>query len=153
MKYNVRVFWEKSAAEIFTDNKYNRVHKWRFDGGAEVMASASPQVVPLPMSDERGVDPEEAFVAALSSCHMLFFLSIAAANKYCIERYEDNAEGVMSKNEHGQMAMTVVTLKPAIIFSGSNIPSFDEIAAVHEQAHEKCYIANSVKTEIKIIQL
>ncbi len=151
MKYNVKVFWEKRSAESFTDNKYSRVHKWIFDG-AEVMASSSPQVVPVPMSDAKAVDPEEAFVASLSSCHMLFFLSLAAAQKYCIETYEDNAEGVMNKNEHGQMAMTIVTLKPTVIFSGNNIPSFDQVAALHEQAHEKCYIANSVKTEIKIIQ-
>ncbi|MGI8584447.1 MAG: OsmC family protein [Chitinophagaceae bacterium] len=152
MKYNVKVFWEKRSAESFADNKYSRVHKWIFDGGAQVTASSSPQVVPVPMSDGKAVDPEDAFVASLSSCHMLFFLSLAAAQKYCIETYEDNAEGVMSKNEHGQMAMTVVTLKPTIIFSGNNIPSYDQVAALHEQAHEKCYIANSVKTEIKMIQ-
>ncbi len=152
MKYNVRVSWKKKSDESFTDNKYSRLHKWNFDGGAEVIASSSPQVVPVPMSDENAVDPEEAFVAALSSCHMLFFLSLAAAKNYCIETYEDNAEGMMNKNEQGKMVMSIVTLKPKIIFAGSNIPSFDETAALHEEAHEKCYISNSVKTEIKIIQ-
>jgi organic hydroperoxide reductase OsmC/OhrA len=151
MKYNVKVYWKKESAESFTDNKYSRAHKWIFDGGTEVVASSSPQVVPLPLSNESAVDPEEAFVASLSSCHMLFFLSLAAAQKFCIETYEDNAEGMMSKNDNGQMAMTVVTLKPTVVFSGSNIPSHEQVSALHESAHEKCYIANSVKTEIKII--
>jgi organic hydroperoxide reductase OsmC/OhrA len=152
MKYNVKVFWQKRSAESFTDNKYSRMHKWTFDGGAEVTASSSPQVVPVPMSLENAVDPEEAFVASLSSCHMLFFLSLAAAKKFIIETYEDNAEGVMRKNEEGKMAMTEVTLHPVINFSGENIPRHDDIAQLHHEAHEKCYIANSVKTEIRIVQ-
>lgn len=151
MRYNVTVFWEKKSGEIFTDNKYSRVHKWVFDGGAELHASSSPQVVPLPMSDEKGVDPEESFVASLSSCHMLFFLSIAASRKMIIESYVDNAEGVMSKNENGEMAMTSVTLKPTVIFSGNNIPSSEQIHDIHEAAHKQCYISNSVKSEVKII--
>jgi organic hydroperoxide reductase OsmC/OhrA len=152
MKYNVSVFWEKRPDEHFTDNKYSRVHKWTFDGGAELLISASPQVVPLPMSDASAADPEEAFVAALSSCHMLFFLSIAATNNYIIETYEDNAEGVMSKNENGKMAMTVITLKPKITFSGTSIPSYEQITNLHKQAHKECYLANSVKSEVNIIQ-
>ena len=151
MKYNIRVLWEKKAEEKFTDNKYSRVHKWNFDGGAELVVSASPHVVPLPMSDESAADPEEAFVAALSSCHMLFFLSIAASKNYIIETYEDNAEGVMSKNENGKMVMTVINLKPKIIFSGTDIPSYDQIANMHKLAHSECFLANSVKCEVKVI--
>lgn len=105
------------------------------------------------MSDESAVDPEESFVASLSSCHMLFFLSIAASRKYIIESYEDNAEGLMGKIENGEMAMTLVTLKPKIIFSGNSIPSFEQVNDLHELAHKKCYIANSVRSEIKIIPL
>ena len=152
MKYTVKVFWEKKQEELFSDNKYSRAHKWIFDGGVELPASSSPHIVPIPLSDETAVDPEEAFVASLSSCHMLFFLSIAAANKYIIESYEDEAEGIMAKNEAGKMAMTVVNLKPKIIFSGTNMPTQEQIAKMHESAHEKCFIANSVKSEINIIQ-
>ena len=151
MKYTVSIIWKKQTGEIFTDNKYSRRHQWAFDGGLHVAASSSPQVIPLPLSDAAAVDPEEAFVASLSSCHMLFLLSIAATQKYTIDEYEDNAEGVMEKNEEGVIAMTFVTLRPKIIFSGSIVPSAEHITQLHEMAHEKCYIANSVKTNIKII--
>ncbi len=152
MRYTASVFWEKKDTESFTDNKYSRKHTWAFDGGTEVPASSSPQVVPLPMSDASAVDPEEAFVAAISSCHMLFFLSIAASNNYIIETYEDNAEGVMRKNESGQMVMADIILNPKIVFSGSNIPSAEQINSLHDSAHKKCYLANSVKSTIKVIQ-
>ncbi len=152
MRYTASIFWEKKVTESFTDNKYSRKHTWAFDGGAEVPASSSPQVVPTPMSDASAVDPEEAFVAAISSCHMLFFLSIAASSNYIIETYEDNAEGIMSKNESEQMVMADIILNPKIIFSGSNIPSAEQITNLHESAHKKCYLANSVKTTIKVIQ-
>lgn len=121
---------------------------WRFDGGIELRASSSPHVVPLPMSDETAVDPEEAFIASISSCHMLWFLSIAAAKKYIIESYIDNAEGILEKNDDGRLAMTKVTLRPKIIFSGDKIPSQSQIDELHRQAHEKCFIASSVKTKI-----
>jgi organic hydroperoxide reductase OsmC/OhrA len=150
MRYTASVFWKKKDTESFTDNKYSRKHTWAFDGGTEVSASSSPQVVPTPMSDATAVDPEEAYVAAISSCHMLFFLSIAASSNYIIETYEDNAEGVMSKNENGQMVMADIILKPKIIFSGPNIPSAEQINSLHDAAHKKCYLANSVKTKIKI---
>ncbi len=152
MKYTARVYWEKKQDQLFADNKYSRAHKWIFDGGTEVPASSSPQVVPLPMSDESAVDPEEAFIAAISSCHMLFFLSIAASSNYVIDSYEDIPEGLMSKNENGQMAMTDIILKPKIIFSGTNIPSAEQLDNLHNSAHKKCYLANSVKSTIKIIQ-
>ncbi|MBA3647889.1 MAG: OsmC family protein [Chitinophagales bacterium] len=151
MTYTIKVLWEKKSHELFTDNKYSRAHYWFFDGGVEISASASPQVVPLPMADESAVDPEEAFVASLSSCHMLFFLSIAAANKFTVEKYEDFAEGIMSKNEDGKLAMTVINLKPEVTFSGEPIPTAEQISKFHKLAHDKCYIANSVRSVINII--
>jgi organic hydroperoxide reductase OsmC/OhrA len=152
MKYLATVYWKKHPSELFTDGKYHRKHDWRFDGGTEVPASSSPHVVAIPMSDESAVDPEEAFIASISSCHMLFFLSIAASHKFIVETYEDTAEGVMSKIENGEMAMTLVTLNPKVSFSGTNIPSFEQIEHLHKSAHKKCYIANSVKSGINIIQ-
>ena len=151
MKYYVKVLWKKQDDELFTDLRYSRQHKWIFDGGTEVAASSSPHVVPLPYSDESAVDPEEAFIASLSSCHMLFYLSIAAANKYTIEAYQDDAEGFMENNENGDMAMTVVTLRPKVTYSGEDIPSKEQIEKMHESAHKKCYISNSVKSKIKIL--
>ena len=134
-------------------DKYSRVHTWTFDGGIELVASSSPHVVPLPMSKESAVDPEEAFIASLSSCHMLWFLSIAAGKKIIVESYEDHAEGVLAKNEEGNLAMTEVTLKPKVNFSGKTIPSPAQIDELHHLAHEKCFIANSVKTKISVVQI
>lgn len=150
MKYSAKILWQKKDSEIFTDGKYNRVHEWLFDGGMRIAASPSPSVVPLPMSDDKLIDPEEAFVASISSCHMLFFLSIAARRKLIVNHYEDNAGGIMGKNEEGKMAMLSVTLNPVIIFSEANIPSQQIIDAIHEEAHESCFIANSVKTTITV---
>jgi organic hydroperoxide reductase OsmC/OhrA len=150
MKYVAKILWQKMDGEIFIDGRYSRVHEWRFDGGMKFPASSSPSVVPMPMSDEKLIDPEEAFVASLSSCHMLFFLSIAAKNKFVIEKYEDNAEGIMGKNEEGKLAMLSVTLHPVINFSGGNIPSRETLDAIHEEAHENCFIASSVKTVVRV---
>ena len=153
MPYNVRVFWKKNSREAFLDNKYSRSHTWTFDGGIELAASSSPHVVPLPMSNESAVDPEEAFVASLSSCHMLWFLSLAVEKNYMVESYEDNAEGVLGKDEQGKLAMTRVTLSPKITFGGNHTPSRDQIDELHHSAHEKCFIANSVKTKITVVQI
>jgi organic hydroperoxide reductase OsmC/OhrA len=150
MTYNVKILWKKKHAEVFTDVKYSRAHKWIFDGGIELKASSSPHVVPVPMSDESAVDPEEAYIASISSCHMLWFLSIAAGKRFIIESYEDDAEGILTKDENGKLAMTEVILKPEITFSGNKIPVQDEINEIHHIAHEKCFIANSVKTKVKI---
>jgi len=152
MSYNVRIFWEKDSNAAFVDNKYSRAHTWTFDGGIELVASSSPHVVPLPMSKESAVDPEEAFVASLSSCHMLWFLSLAAGKKFIVESYEDHAEGILAKNEEGKLAMTEVTLRPKVTFSGKTIPSQAQVDELHHSAHEKCFIANSVKTKISIVQ-
>lgn len=149
--YNVKISWKKTVRDKFTDNKYSRVHQWVFDGGIELKASSSPHVVPLPMSDESAVDPEEAFIASLSSCHMLWFLSIAAGKKYIVENYTDNAEGILAKDSDDKLAMTEVTLKPVVKFAGDIIPSRTQIDELHHLAHEKCFIANSVKTKIKIL--
>ena len=111
--------------------------------------SSSPSVVPLPYSDAAAIDPEEAFVSALSSCHMLWFLSLAAARGFCVDRYDDAATGVMKKNAEGRVAMTLVTLHPKVDFSGDRVPSPGEIEQLHHQAHEACFIANSVKTEVR----
>ena len=150
MSYSVEVLWEKNPDETFVDNKYSRSHIWIFDGGIEVKASSSPHVVPLPFSNIHAVDPEEAFIAALSSCHMLWFLSIAAEKHYLVERYDDHAAGVLGKNDRGKLAMTRVTLCPEVVFGGSLIPSQEQIDELHHLAHEACFIANSVQTEIEI---
>jgi organic hydroperoxide reductase OsmC/OhrA len=147
-EYKVAIHWERQD-QVFTDKRYSRSHTWVFDGGIEVPASSSPHVVPLPYSNANAVDPEEAFVASLSSCHMLWFLSIAAKRGYCIDSYADDAVGIMEKDQSGRLAMTRVTLRPRAIFSGKPSPSEVELRAMHHQAHEECFIANSVKTDVR----
>jgi organic hydroperoxide reductase OsmC/OhrA len=139
--------WSRGE-QVFTDNHYSRVHHWRFDGGAEVTASSSPSVVPLPMSSAEAVDPEEAFVASLSSCHMLWFLSLAAKRGFRVDAYVDHATGLMGQNAEGKLAMLRVKLRPEVTFSGSLIPRPHEHEALHHAAHEACFIASSVKTEV-----
>ena len=141
------VEWSRGNAG-FTDNRYSRAHAWTFDGGARVPGSSSPHVVPAPWSDPAAVDPEEAFVASLSSCHMLWFLSIAAKRGFCVDRYVDAASGTMARNAAGKLAITRVVLRPRVEFGGDVRPSPDEIAAMHHKAHEECFIANSVLTEV-----
>lgn len=146
-EYTATIVWQRHGA-TFTDNRYSRAHQWKFDGGAIVPGSSSPQVVRLPWSDASAVDPEEAFVASLSSCHMLFFLSLAATRGFVIDAYEDQAVGVMAKNQAGKQAMTVVTLRPRATFVGRQ-PTREELDALHHSAHEECFIASSVKTEVR----
>lgn len=146
--YTATILWERNGA-VFTDNRYSRAHRWRFDGGIEVPASPSPLVVPVPLSAAAAVDPEEAFVAALSSCHMLWFLSIAAKRGFLAESYRDEAVGVMARNAAGKLAMTEVTFRPAVVFDGENRPNPDEVEAIHQEAHEQCFIASSVTTEVR----
>ena len=146
--YTAETLWQRNDGD-FLGNRYSRRHLLRFDGGLEVPGSSSPHVVPLPMSDASALDPEEAFVSSLSSCHMLWFLSIAAKNKFCVDRYFDIASGVMEKNADGKMAMTVVTLRPDVVFSGERQPGREALAQLHHDAHEACFIANSVKTEVR----
>jgi organic hydroperoxide reductase OsmC/OhrA len=145
--YTATIAWQRDA-QAFVDHRYSRRHSWRFDGGAVVRASASPHIVPLPMSDAAGVDPEEAFVASLSSCHMLWFLDIAARAGWVVDHYQDEASGVLARNMQGQLAMTRVTLRPAVRFAGGRGPDAQALHALHHQAHASCFIANSVKTEV-----
>lgn len=147
-EYTARVLWQRAAQQSFTDQRYSRRHVWQFDGGAEVPGSSSPHSVPLPYSDPSAVDPEEALVAAISSCHMLWFLSLAAKAGFTVDGYRDDASGTMARNAEGRMAITVVTLRPAVRF-GDKQPAADELAHLHHEAHERCYIANSVKCEVR----
>ena len=134
----------------FLRGRYPRVHTWAFDGGVTVPASPSPSVIPAPYANPAGVDPEEAFVAAIASCHMLTFLHVAMKAGVVVERYEDEAVGVLRRNDHGAVWMSRVTLRPRIAYRGETHPSAEEIDHLHRLAHEQCFIANSVKTEISI---
>jgi organic hydroperoxide reductase OsmC/OhrA len=146
-EYLVEIRWERQGA-AFVDNRYSRGHQWVFDGGVCVPASSSPQVVPLPYSAAAAVDPEEAFVAALSSCHMLWFLSLAAGRGLVVDRYRDTAVGVLGRDAAGKLAMLDVTLRPLVTFGGDTSPAGAELAALHQAAHAECFIANSVKTRV-----
>jgi organic hydroperoxide reductase OsmC/OhrA len=148
-EYHARIVWNRGDSR-FTDNRYSRVHEWQFDEGIVVPASASPHVVRPPLSSQAAVDPEEALVAALSSCHMLTFLYLAAKQGFCVDSYEDAAVGVMEKNSQGKLAITRVTLRPDIRFSGDKLPTQADLDALHHAAHEECFIASSVRTEVGI---
>ena len=137
------------GSDDFLGKRYSRAHTWTFDGGAQVPASSSPHVVPLPMSDASAVDPEEAFVAALSSCHMLWFLDIASRAGVAIASYEDAAEGRMGRNAAGKLVVDLVTLRPRTRFAGARTPDAGELARLHHVAHEECFLANSVRCEIR----
>ena len=147
--HTAQTLWLRGA-QNFLDNRYSRQHVLRFDGGSEVAGSSSPHVVPLPYSDASAVDPEEMFIASLSSCHMLWFLSVAIKRKFCVDRYFDAASGVMDKNADGKLFVSVVTLRPDVQFSGDHLPSRADIDAMHHAAHADCFIANSVKTQVFI---
>jgi len=145
--YSATISWQRGEHR-FTDNKFSRRHAWQFDGGIEVPGSSSPHVVPVPLSDAHAVDPEEAFVASLSSCHMLWFLSIVAKRQFRVDSYVDAAIGTMARNGAGKLAMTRVVLRPKVMFSGERRPDQAEIDAMHHEAHAECFIANSVTTEV-----
>lgn len=146
-RHTATIHWQCDDGD-FLVRRYSRAHVWRFDGGAEVRASSSPQVVPLPMSDATAVDPEEVFVASLASCHMLWFLDIAARRGHRVEAYDDDAVGVMAKNADGKLAITEVTLRPRIVFGGLAQASRETVDAMHHEAHEACFLAASVLTRI-----
>jgi organic hydroperoxide reductase OsmC/OhrA len=143
------VSWQRSGPG-FLEGKYSREHRWTFDGGAVVVASAAPANVPAPYSNPAGIDPEEAFVAAISSCHMLTYLYLASRHGFQIDSYEDEAVGVMTKNERGIPWVSSVALHPKITYSGERQPSAEEVQELHHQAHEQCFIANSIKTEVQV---
>ena len=139
--------WQRNG-DSFLDDSYSRAHAWRFDGGTVVPASPSPHIVPEPMSVAANVDPEEACVASLSSCHMLFFLSICSKRKFVVDSYEDTAVGYLEKNADGRMAVTRVVLRPRATYSGDRIPTQQQLEKIHHRSHELCFIANSVTTEV-----
>jgi organic hydroperoxide reductase OsmC/OhrA len=143
-RFEATLAWQRGD-QAFTDQRYSRAHRWHFDGGLDVPASSSPLSVPVPLSDPAAVDPEEALVAAASSCHMLFFLSLAAARGYVVDRYEDHAVGLLEG-----AAITRIELDPAIAFGGERQPDRAALAELHHEAHARCYIANSLKGDIVV---
>jgi len=147
--HTATIRWRRGDGDFATGH-YSRRHEWHFDGGMIVAASPSPQVVPAPWSDPAGVDPEEAFVAAISSCHMLWFLSLAAERGFVVDRYEDEAVGTMARIAPQRQAITEVVLRPRIQFAVGHVPDARALDALHEDAHERCFIANSVKTAIRV---
>ena len=147
--YIATVRWTRDKTTDFARGQYSRAHEWTFDGGAVIPASPSPHVVPAPWNDPAGVDPEEAFVASLSSCHMLFFVDFARRAGLVLDSYLDEAEGVLEKRADGRTAMTRVRLRPRVTWSGE-APDAAAIADLHHKAHEACFIANSVTAEVTI---
>ena len=145
--YTATIVWERHGSP-FIDSAYSRAHHWHFDGGLDVPASASPHVVPLPLSVTQAIDPEGAFVAALASCHMLWFLAIAAKRGFIVEQYRDEATGIMRTNAEGKLAMTRVTLRPRVTFAQEKRPTMEQHHAMHHEAHDECFIASSVKTDV-----
>jgi organic hydroperoxide reductase OsmC/OhrA len=148
-RYEARIRWSRDGA-AFIDNRYSRRHEWAFDGGVKVVASASPAVVPAPYSVAEAVDPEEALVASASSCHMLWFLSLAARKGLVVESYVDDAFGVMEKNLEGKLAFSRIALRPTVRFSTERSPSAEELASLHRAAHDECFIASSLKAEVVV---
>jgi organic hydroperoxide reductase OsmC/OhrA len=146
--HGATITWQRGE-EAFLDNRYSRAHRWRFDGGLEVPASSSPHVVRPPFSNPANVDPEEAYVAALSSCHMLWFLNLAALRGFRIDSYADAAEGAMAKNAEGKEWVATVMLKPHVVFSGPKAPDEAAVEALHHDAHANCFLANSVRSTIE----
>lgn len=149
-EHQAHIQWNRQSNERFTDQRYSRAHTWKFDGGITVAASSAVSAVPLPYSKPENVDPEEAFVASLSSCHMLTFIWLAAKDKFVVDSYDDLAIGSLSRNERGRMAITSVRLRPKIVFSGEKLPVDADLERLHHAAHEQCFIANSVLTQITV---
>ncbi len=147
--YKARIRWTRGEAD-FASGRYSRAHAWDFDEGVSVRASSSPFSVRLPYSAADAVDPEEALVAATSSCHMLFFLSFAQKAGFVIDGYEDDASGLMEEDSRGKIAITKITLRPRIVFAGERRPNETELADLHHRAHEDCYIANSIRAEVAV---
>ena len=148
--YTATIRWSRLGEGDFAKGQYSRAHEWAFDGGLTVPAGPSPHIVPDPWGNPAGVDPEEAFVASLSSCHMLFFVDFARRAGLVVDSYVDEAEGVLDKRADGKMWMSRVTLRPRVEFSGANPPTEEELADLHHRAHEACFIANSVTTEVTV---
>jgi organic hydroperoxide reductase OsmC/OhrA len=141
--------WFASPGEDFAKGQYSRAHSWNFDGLANVSASASPHIVPMPWANPDAVDPEEAFVASAASCHMLFFLDFARRAGLIVTGYDDEAEGEMHQGSDGKSRITRITLRPRIVFGGEG-PDQAMIEELHHKAHDACFIANSITSEIVI---
>lgn len=148
-EHHATIRWSRPSPD-FLKGRYSREHEWHFDGGAAIAASPSPHVVPEPWSNPAGVDPEEAFVAAVASCHMLTFLHLASKRGFAVESYEDDAIGTMTKNDNGVPWISLVTLRPIIGYGGERAPSPAEAEALHHEAHEQCFISNSIRTEVRV---
>jgi organic hydroperoxide reductase OsmC/OhrA len=149
-EHRATIEWSATAtAADFVKGRYSREHAWTFDGGVTVAASPSPSVVPAPWSNPAGVDPEEAYVASIASCHMLTFLWVASKKGFALASYRDDAVGVMTKNERGKAWVSKVTLSPKLEWI-ERVPSAEELAELHHAAHDDCFIANSVNTEIVV---
>lgn len=148
--FKAEISWFRLEGETYLNNRYSRFHHWWFDGGLKIPASASPTVVPIPLSRADAVDPQEAFVAAVSSCHMLTFMSLAAKAGFQLDSYVDKAEGYLAKNTNGKFAILKVTLSPEIVFSGEKLPTQDQFDELHHATHNDCFIANSVACEIVV---
>ena len=148
-EHKATISWKRTSPD-FLKGKYSREHHWTFDGGLTIPASPSPSVVPVPYSNPAHVDPEEAYVASISSCHMLTFLFIASRQGFQVDSYEDEAVGAMAKNEKGAAWVSSVTLNPKIVYSGEKLPTPTDEDQLHHLAHEQCFIANSVKTEVTV---
>jgi organic hydroperoxide reductase OsmC/OhrA len=147
--HSATISWKRTAPG-FLKGEYSREHTWTFDGGLVVPASPSPSVVRAPYSNPANVDPEEAFVAAISSCHMLSFLYLASRHGFQVDAYQDEATGVMTKNEKGVLWVSAVTLHPKITYGGDKLPTPAQISELHHLAHEQCFIANSVRTHVSV---
>ena len=147
--YTATIRWTRDPSTDFSRGQYSRAHEWVFDGGVTVPASPSPHVVPQPWSDLAAVDPEEAFVASLASCHMLFFVDLARRDRLVVDSYVDEAEGVLEKRDDGKMWMSRVTLRPRVNWGG-DAPDEAKISDLHHRAHDACFIANSVTTEVTV---
>ena len=150
--HGAQLIWERGG-QAFVDARYSRRHRIRFDGGLEIDGSSSPHSVPLPYSDPAAMDPEEAFIASLSSCHMLWFLALAAKRGFVVDRYEDRAEGQLARDETGKTWMQTATLHPQVRFQPGKEPDPRTLAELHHEAHELCYIANSVRTQVTVAPL
>lgn len=148
-KHGATIAWQRGDA-AFIDNRYSRRHRWRFDGGADVAAAASPHVVARSLTDPAAVDPEEAFVASVASCHMLWFLSLAAEAGWCVDSYDDDAVGHMAPVRPDRPAFTEIVLRPRVVFVGERQPDEQTVAALHHEAHDRCFIANSIKCDVRV---
>ncbi len=151
-EHKARISWKRTGPD-FLKGEYSREHTWTFDGGVTIPASSSPTVVPAPFSNANAVDPEEAFIASISSCHMLTYVWLAYRDGFIVDSYEDDAVGTMAKNERSVPWVDEVTLHPKISYSGAKLPTPADEERLHHRAHEECFIANSVKTEVKVANI